>query len=107
MHDVAKDRYAELVGRIGPDPWPERASTAPGLTTCSGPVMVRSGPTSTKCQPTRMHPRPRTRTRKDKAVTEQSTQVDEGNPLPEPPQLPPEPEPEPETFPRSYVEKLR
>jgi hypothetical protein len=37
----------------------------------------------------------------------QSTQVEEGNPLPEPPQLPPEPEPEPETFPRSYVEELR
>jgi len=56
-----------------------------------------------------MHPRPRTRIREDKAVTEQSTQVDEGNPLPEPPQLPPEPapEPEPETFPRSYVEELR
>ena len=56
-----------------------------------------------------MHPRPRTRIREDKAVTEQSTQVDEGNPLPEPPQPPPEPEPEPEpeTFPRSYVEKLR
>ena len=60
-----------------------------------------------------MHLRPRTRTREDKAVTEQSTQVtvdeqvNEGNPLPEPPQLPPEPEPEPETFPRSYVEKLR
>jgi hypothetical protein len=46
-----------------------------------------------------MHLRPRTRIREDKAVTEQSTQVDEGNPLPEPPQLPPEPEPEPETFP--------
>jgi len=44
-------------------------------------------------------------------VTEQSTQVDEGNPLPEPPQLPPEPEPqtepEPETSPRSHVEELR
>ena len=42
-------------------------------------------------------------------MTEQSTQVDEGNPLPEPPQLPPEPEPEPEpeTFPRSYVAELR
>src|SRR5450759_1541644 len=55
-HDVAKDRYAELVGRIGPGPWPERASTAPGLTNCSGPVMVGSGPTSTKCQPTRDAP---------------------------------------------------
>ena len=56
-----------------------------------------------------MHLRPRTRIREGKAVTEQSTQVDEGNPLPEPPQLPPEPEPEPEpeTFPRSYVEELR
>ena len=46
-----------------------------------------------------MHLRPRTRIREDKAVTEQSTQVDEGNPLPEPPQLPPEPEPEPEPSP--------
>ena len=58
-----------------------------------------------------MHLRPRTRIREDKAVTEQSTQVDEGNPLPEPPQPPPEPEPapdpEPETFPQSYVEELR
>jgi hypothetical protein len=51
--------------------------------------------------------RPRSRLREDKAVTEQSTQVNEGNPLPEPPQLPPEPEPqpepkpEPETLPRS------
>jgi hypothetical protein len=44
VHDVAKDRFAELVERIGPGPWPERASTAPGLTNCSGPVMVRSGP---------------------------------------------------------------
>jgi hypothetical protein len=37
----------------------------------------------------------------------QSTQVDEGNPLPKLPQLPPEPDLEPETFPRSYVEELR
>jgi len=56
--------------------------------------------------PQGMHLRPRTRIREDKAMTEQSTQVDEGNPLPEPPQLPPEPEPEPETFPRSYVEEF-
>ena len=56
-----------------------------------------------------MHLRPRIRIREDKAVTEQSAQVDEGNPLPEPPQLPPEPEPEPEpeTVRRSYVEELR
>ena len=53
-----------------------------------------------------MHLRPRTRIREDKAVTEQSTQVDEGNPLPEPPPEP-EPEPEPESFPRSYVEEFR
>jgi hypothetical protein len=51
-----------------------------------------------------MHLRPGTRRREDKAVTEQavteqSTQVDEGNPLPEPPQLPPEPEPQPEPEP--------
>ena len=54
---------------------------------------------------------PGTRIREDKAVTEQSTQVNEGNPLPEPPQPPPDPEPapdpEPETFARSYVEELR
>jgi hypothetical protein len=56
VHDVAKDRYAELVGRIGPGPWPERASTTQGLTNYSGPVMVRSGPTTTKCQPTRDAP---------------------------------------------------
>ena len=106
-HDVAKDRYAEVVGRIGPGPWPERASTARGLTDGSGPVMVRSGPTSTKCHPHGMHLRPGTRIREDKAVTERSTQVDEGNPLPEPPQLPPAPAPEPETSPRSHVEELR
>jgi hypothetical protein len=40
-------------------------------------------------------------------LTAIGAQVDEGNPLPEPPQLPPEPEPEPETFPRSNVEELR
>ena len=54
-----------------------------------------------------MHLRPRTRIREDKAVTEQSTQVDEGNPVPKLPQLPPEPDLEPETFPRSYVEEFR
>ena len=43
--------------------------------------------------PQGMHLRPSSRIREDKAVTEQSTHVDEGNPLPEPPQLPPEPEP--------------
>jgi len=79
------------------------------VATLKSPVMVRSGPTSTKCQPTRDAPASPYPHKTGQAVTEQSTQVDDGNPLPEPPQLPPEPqpEPEPETFPRSYVEELR
>ena len=75
--------------------------------------MVRSGPTSTKRQPTRdapASPYPHKRGQgHDRAEHKVDKQVDEGNPLPEPPQLPPEPEPEPEpeTFPRSYVEEFR